>query len=137
MKLHLKLGDTTYDLKDIEKFLSRLFRGKDLDRVEIVPEEQVLRISAFDSLGNLIKKPLCPPNIKEGTVLSYYFEDKNLCLKPLRDNRFILRKGCSHKKTVRPLFSLENKFIKNAFNRRELFLNEREFNTYVKELNYD
>jgi len=134
MKLSLKLGDTIYNVRDIEKFLSRLFKGKDLAHVILIPEDKSIKIVVKDSINKKIKKPLCPPNIKEGTVLAYYFEQKDLCLKPLKDGNYVLRKGCSHKKTVRPLFSLEERLIKSGFNKRELFLNEEEFRTYVKEM---
>jgi len=128
----LNLGDTIYDVEEIEKFILRLFKGKDLRDIEIIPEDKSVKIILKDSLNKRITKPLCPPNIKEGTILSYYFEQKNLCLKPLRNGTFILRKGCSHNKTVRPLFSLEKKLIKNGFNKKELFLNEEDYNKYIK-----
>lgn len=106
IQFELKMGNYHYNFEDIEEMLRKLFKGKYVKKVVLEPEEKTFRVSAYDELGKKVKDTVCPPNIKEGAVLGFYYSKRNLCFMPLRNSSFVLKKGCRHNKTVRPLFSL-------------------------------
>ena len=107
MLFELAIGDQKFNLKDVEEFIEKMFKDKGGHKVIIKPEERTLKIEVLDEIGNRVKEALCPPNIKEGTILGYYYLEKKLCMLPLKDRKFIIKKGCKHNKIVRPLFSLQ------------------------------
>ena len=106
IKFEIKMGKYYYPIEDIEEMLKKLFNKKGVNRIILEPEEKTFKVTAFDEIGNRVKDTRCPPNIKEATILGFYYNKTNLCLMPLRDSSFVLKKGCRHNKTVRPLFSL-------------------------------
>ena len=106
IKFEIKVGEYSFSFDEITKFLTKMFKDKDASKITIIPEEKTLKIEVRDELGNLVTDTICPPNIKEGTILGYYYLEKKLCLLPLRDGRFVLKRGCKHNKVIRPLFSL-------------------------------
>lgn len=106
IKLELKMGKYYYPIDDIKEMLDKLFSKKGVTKILLEPEEKTFKITAYDDIGNKISDTSCPPNIKEATILGFYYNKTNLCLMPLKDSSFVLKKGCRHNKTVRPLFSL-------------------------------
>ena len=102
----IRLEEQKISLDNVLTFLKKLFRNTDADKIVLLPESKTIKVKAYDIFGNMVNKTLCPPNIKEGSILGYYYGEYDLCMLPLREGGFILKKGCKHNKTVRPLFSL-------------------------------
>ena len=79
-----------------------------IDMVNVRSDKLFITIS--DSItGSLLIRPKVGPNIKNNATLGYYYSEYDLCIMPMRDKTFMLKKGLSGNKEIRPLFHLDKK----------------------------
>ena len=124
----IEMGEKKFDMNDIKKFIEKLFGYKNY-KIRMFPEQKTFKIIVTDNYGKKITKPNYPPNVKEGVVLSYYCKNLDLCLTPLKDGSFVLKRGCKNNKIIRPLFLDEHKFMKMLLTISEPKHNEPNINT--------
>jgi len=98
------LEGSEFDLNKVVKFLGMLF--SESDDFNITLDKNVLIIKITSNLGKVITKANVPVNVKNNDILGWYCDEVNLCLLPIRDNKFMLRNGCGKNKTIRSLHTV-------------------------------
>jgi len=116
--IYIEMDDKKFNLENIKKFINKLFghRGHD---IKLIPEKKTFKVIITDSYGKKVSKPNYPPNVKEGAILSYYCKELDLCVTPLKDGSYVLKKGCKNSKIIRPLFLDDYKLLKLILNANE------------------
>jgi len=97
----------SFVVKDVLSFLTMLF--KESDKLNIKLDRDVLTLEIRDCVGNPVNKPRYPVNIKNNNKLGWYCERYKLCLLPMFNGKYILRKGCGKNKPIRPLDAIEGR----------------------------
>jgi hypothetical protein len=95
-----------FDLIKVREFLNILFN--ETDDIHISGSKNKLIISVTTSTGRKVFKPKVPFNVKNNGTLGWFDEELNLCLLPMRDNKYELRNGCNRNKSIRPLHAIFN-----------------------------
>ena len=90
-----------FDLVKVQKFLSILFN--ETDDIHISGGKNKLNVVVTAATGRKVYKPNVPFNVKNNGTLGWFDEELNLCLLPIKDNRYELRNGCNRNKSIRPL----------------------------------
>ena len=96
-----QVDKTNFDKEGVSNFLSLLFKDSDIIDIEI--DNVVLILTITSVTGKKIRKANVPVNIKNNDILGWYCEDYDLCLLPLRNGKFMLKKGCGKNKHIRSL----------------------------------
>ena len=90
-----------FNLDKVNKFLTILFN--ETDDIHMTTESNRTVLTVTTSLGHKVYKPKVPFNIKSNGTLGWYDSELNLCLLPIKDNKYLLRKGCGKSKPIRSL----------------------------------
>lgn len=94
-----------YNMDDVKELLDKLFRKPYYKEYNISVENEVLVLEVTDDNFNTISKIDVFPNVKNNRSLGYFDTKVNLCVLPISNDRFIIKKGCNKNIPIRPLFA--------------------------------